>query len=116
MRVWTVHTSPGRGTPRLVREGFSWGALLLGPLWLATHGLWLATLGWLVLAAGVALLPPGIGVAAALGLQLLLGWSARDLQRAALARGGWRLSHVVAAPDADAAELRLFGARPDLLA
>ena len=28
--------------PVLVREGFAWGALILGPLWLAAHRAWIA--------------------------------------------------------------------------
>ena len=35
----------------LVREGFSWGALLFGPLWLAVHRAWIAAV--LALAASV---------------------------------------------------------------
>jgi hypothetical protein len=28
--------------PVLVREGFAWGALFFGPLWLAIHRAWIA--------------------------------------------------------------------------
>ncbi len=41
MSVYTVHLKPD-SEPVLVREGFSWLALLFGPLWLALHRAWLA--------------------------------------------------------------------------
>ena len=40
MRFWTAHIRAG-AAPVLVREGFSWGALLFGPLWLAVHRAWI---------------------------------------------------------------------------
>ena len=50
MRFWTAHIRAG-AAPVLVREGFSWGALLFGPLWLAVHRAWIAAV--LALAASV---------------------------------------------------------------
>ena len=40
MRFWTAHVRQGTA-PVLVREGFSWGALLFGPIWLAAHRAWI---------------------------------------------------------------------------
>jgi hypothetical protein len=100
-----------------VREGFSWGAFLFGPFWLALRGLWLAALLWLVAAAAAALLVPAAAAAAVLpALQLLLGFHARDLQRRALARRGYAQAHVVAERDEERALARLLAARPDLAA
>ena len=50
MKFWTAHIRTG-AAPVLVREGFSWGALLFGPLWLAVHRAWIAAV--LTLAATV---------------------------------------------------------------
>ncbi len=41
MRFYTAHIRAG-APPVLVREGFSWGALFFGPLWLAAHRAWVA--------------------------------------------------------------------------
>ncbi len=40
MRFWTIHMR-ANAPPVLVREGFSWTALLFGPLWLAWHRAWI---------------------------------------------------------------------------
>ena len=63
MKYWTVHLQPENRpvAPVLVREGFSWGAFLLGPLWLLAHRAWIPAV--LVIAAIVitaALAPDGV--------------------------------------------------------
>ncbi|GGC59037.1 hypothetical protein GCM10011504_41570 [Siccirubricoccus deserti] len=125
MRVWTVHIpsaapaaagqAPVGGPAVLLRQGFAWGAFLLGPLWLLRHRLWLEAVIWL----GLALLLSGLAPAwtlppAILALQFLLGASAQDLRAAALARRGLPEALVVAAEDLDHALARLLRARPDL--
>ncbi|MBW4093427.1 MAG: DUF2628 domain-containing protein [Proteobacteria bacterium] len=114
MRVFTAHLRPG-APPTLVREGFAWGALLFGGLWLLAHRAWIA--GAIALAAAVliaVLVPaPARGILE-VGLAVGLGFSGWDLVRVALARRGYALAHVVAAPDADAALLRLLTLRPEL--
>ena len=47
MKFWTAHIRAG-AAPELVREGFSWGALIFGPLWLAAHRAWIAAVLTLV--------------------------------------------------------------------
>ncbi len=39
MKIYTALLKAG-AEPVLVREGFSWGALFLGPFWLAAHRAW----------------------------------------------------------------------------
>jgi hypothetical protein len=123
MRSWTVHAPPAAGSRPgqpaapaiLVPEGFSWGACLLTLPWLLWHRLWLAAV--IYAAAGLALaalLPPAAILPVGLAAQFLLGAHGQDLRRAALARRGWRLAHVVAAPDADRALARVVEAAPDL--
>ena len=115
MRVFTVHDpapSARPAPPRLVPEGFSWWAFLLGPLWLLAKRLWLPLLGWLVLAAATGLLAPAPwGMAAGLALALLTGWHGRDAERWALERRGLPVSGVVLGRDEEEAILRL-GATP----
>jgi hypothetical protein len=114
MRTWTVHLHPDHA-PALVAESFSWGAALFGPLWLFARRAWIA--GALVLAAdialGVAPIDPLLRAVTALALAWLLGLWGQDLRRWSLARRGYRLAHVVAAPSADAATLRLLEQRPE---
>ncbi|MBY0338153.1 MAG: DUF2628 domain-containing protein [Acetobacteraceae bacterium] len=121
MRAWTVHLPPGApqaagavpataapaaGTPPLLlREGFSWAALVFGPLWLLRHRCWLAGLGTLAVILGGGAL---MGAPWTLGAHLLLGFHGQDLRRWTLARRGWRLAHVVVGADEDSALARLL--------
>ncbi len=113
MNAYTVHEKP-TAAPVLVREAFSWGALLFGPLWLLSHRAWLAALAALVVFVAIGFAPPpwrGIPMA---GAMILLGLIGRDLQRWSLARRGYALVHVVAGRNADEAYLRLMDHRDDV--
>jgi hypothetical protein len=103
--------------PVLVREGFSWGALILGPFWLAAHRAWIAAA--LSLAAYVLIntvVPQPAAALLAAGLALILGFTGNDLRCWALAHRGYLLAHVLAAGNEDAAFARLLSYRPDLAA
>ncbi len=114
MRFWTAHLKQG-AEPRLVREGFSLWAMIYGPFWLAFHRAWIPAV--LMLCAGVlsVLLPGPLDAIAPLALAWATGLFGRDMVRWSLARQGWLLAHVVAAPDEEAALARLLAARPDLV-
>lgn len=115
--IFTAHVSERR-TPVLLREGFAWGAFLFGPLWFFWNRLWLT--GLLLGALGFALPTLAASVAPALSLpvgllfQFVVALHARDLVRRSLARRGFVQAAVVAAPDVDAALLRLYASRPRL--
>jgi O-antigen ligase len=115
VRVYTAHVHP-TAPPVLVAEGFAWGALIFGPLWLFVQRAWIA--GVLALAAVLAILALTGGWATAV-LLAALAWAfglwGHDLRRWSLARRGYVFVHVVAAPDSDAALLRLLARRPDLI-
>jgi hypothetical protein len=103
--------------PVLVREGFAWGALFLGPFWLAAHRAWIAAA--ISLAAYVlivALAPRPADMILAAGLALILGFTGQDLRRWALEFRGYLLVHVFAARDRDDAFMRLLVHRPDVAA
>ncbi|MBE9604552.1 DUF2628 domain-containing protein [Acetobacteraceae bacterium H6797] len=114
-------TGPVTGSPvapgrvALVPEGFSFWAALLPPLWLLWHRQWLALAlflpVWVMLGM---LLPRGIEGWVMLALHLLLGWHAQDIRRWTARRQGLAEIAVVAAPDEDAAMLRLLAERPEL--
>ena len=114
MRFWTAHIRSG-AAPVLVREGFSWGALLFGPLWLAVHRAWIAAA--LTFAAAVliaALASKGVTGALLSALVVLLGLSGQDLRRWSLGHRGYLLAQVVVARDELEALGRLLERRPDL--
>jgi len=118
MRAYTVQV-PRDGAPEaavLVAEGFAWWAVVFGPLWFLWQGLWVSAIGLAVLQTAVslaaeALVGPAAGMVPALGIALLVGYTARDWRRWRLERRGYRLAGVVIADSADAAELRWFGGR-----
>ncbi len=114
MRFWTAHIRSG-AAPVLVREGFSWGGLLFGPLWLAAHRAWIAaalTLAAFVLI--VVLARDGVAAALLTALTVLLGLSGNDLRRWSLDHRGFLLTQVVLARSELEALGRLLERRPDL--
>lgn len=119
MRVWTVHLRPpvAGQPPRVVllRDGFALWALVAPLLWFLAHRLFALAAFYLAVALVLAaVLPPGPAVALGLGLQLFIGFEARNLQAWWLGLRGWRTEAVVMGRDADAAFLQLAAWRPDL--
>ena len=101
--------------PVLVREGFSSGAALLGPLWFALRRAWLpAVLAFAAWLAVDTLTAGGTRLVLDAGLLLLQGLSGHDLRRWALARRRFTLAEVVVARNAEAAWARLLDRRRDL--
>jgi Protein of unknown function (DUF2628) len=114
VRFWTAHIRSG-AAPVLVREGFSWGALCFGPVWLALHRAWIAAVLTLAATILVIVLASGGATAALLtALIVLLGLSGNDLRRWSLERRGFLLAQVVVARDELEALRRLLDRRPDL--
>lgn len=109
----------GELTDRFVflREKFSLGAFLLGPLWAIWRGLWVVLIVYLVVAGfvGYGLRAAGIGWFEVVGIfglvQLLFGLEATNLHRWTCVRNGWRDCGVVIADDLDLAERRFFDSR-----
>ena len=99
---------------RFVRDGFSWAAFILGPIWMLFHRLMLVVILWLVLVfvlgAAIRLLgvPSGTASLAFLLLALLIGLEASTLQSWTLKRRGWREIGIVVADELEAAERRFF--------
>jgi hypothetical protein len=115
VKVWTAHEKP-HAAPLLVREGFSLGAFLFGPIWLAMHRAWIPAGAALVLTVLFLLLAhPPASCVLILGLVLLLGFSGRDLVRWSMSRRGYLESSIVTGRDEDDALSRLLAAREDLL-
>ncbi len=99
----------------LVREGFAWGALLFGPLWLLASRAWLPAL--LLACAEIVLarvVPPHWRGLTLTCCAVLTGFIGRDAVRFALGLRGYGIAHVVAAARMEGAWQRLLDARPDL--
>jgi hypothetical protein len=122
MSVYTVHQPPLRaaGTAAdpdrfvFVRDGFSWWAFLLTPLWMLWHQLWLALIVYLVVVAGMDVLLRALGASWAayaivdFSISLLVGLEAGTLRRFKLARRRWHNVGVVTGDRLEDAERRFF--------
>lgn len=122
MSVFTVHEPPARAgeasaSPErfaFVRDGFSFWAFLITPIWMLWHRLWLVFVLYLAFSS---LLHTGLWAAGASGgvrvfvsllFALLIGVEAGSLRRWTLRRKRWREHGVVVAPSRDEAERRFF--------
>jgi hypothetical protein len=116
MKTYSALLRPN-AEPVLVREAFSWSALLFGPFWLATHRAWIAAAITLAAYVLIAVLAPrpAAGILT-VGLMLIVGLIGNDLRRWALEHRGYLLVHVLAAGNSDDALMRLLTHRPDLAA
>jgi hypothetical protein len=114
VRFYTAHIRSG-AAPVLVREGFSWGALFFGPLWLAAHRAWVpAAVSLAAFVLIVVLTEGGLAAALLVSMIVLIGLSGHDLRRWSLDHRGYVLSQVVTARDELDATARLLERRPDL--
>ncbi len=99
----------------LVREGFSWGALIFGPFWLAAHRAWIAAALTLATAILIVFLTrDGVSAILLATLIVLLGLSGHDLHRWSLDHRGYLLAQIIAARTELEALGQLLERRPDL--
>jgi hypothetical protein len=124
MSIYTVHQPPlDSGTAAtephrfvFVRDGFSWWAFLLTPLWMLWHRLWLALVIYLLLSAALDIGLRALGapvftlVLVGLLISLLAGLEAATLRRFKLTRRHWRNIGVVTGNDVEDAERHFFDA------
>lgn len=115
MRIYSVHVPPlisPVDRARVVAEGFSWAAFVLGVLFALWHRQWLAAV--LLVVAGL-VVSAALGLAGAgevaitianLAVSAIYGVVANDLRRRRYARLGWREISPIAATDGDEALYR----------
>jgi hypothetical protein len=122
MAVYTVHQPPQKkyeSAPdperfAFVRDGFSFWAFLLGPLWMLRHRMWLVLVGYIVIAVamqvGLRWVGASTGAATFAGfmLALLIGMEAGTLRRFTLGRRRWRNIGTIVGNDRDTVERRFF--------
>ena len=102
MAIYTVHVEAGdtsAANARFIREGFSWSALIFGPLWLLAHRLWLA-----FLVCCLVLILTLISVYIAL--------EGNQLRRKNMERRGWPMVDIVSAAHSEAAEALFYNRWP----
>jgi hypothetical protein len=124
MSVYSVYQPPLRAASALpvtdrfvfVRDGFSWWAFLLTPLWMLRHRLWLVLTVYVLVLAVIDAALRALGastftimVVGAL-VSLFVGLEAGTLRRLTLSGRGWRDVGVVGGHDAEEAERRFFDA------
>jgi hypothetical protein len=129
MGIYTIHLKPGaaaelaaspasvsdaalRGV-KIIREGFSWPAFILGPLWLLWHRLWLALALYALFFALVWGLPGlddiiGSNPFAVILAHIFLGLEAHSLRAWKLSRSGFRLTDIIVARGLEEAARRFF--------
>jgi hypothetical protein len=122
MAVYTVHepprqryqSSPAPERFALVRDGFSFWAFVLAPLWMLRHQMWIVFIGYVGLFAGLQIALHLLGasgtakVVSGLLLALLVGFEAGTLRRFTLGRRGWSNVGVVVGDNLEMAERRFF--------
>jgi Protein of unknown function (DUF2628) len=120
--VFTIHEPPNPPSDRIDRaealmfvpDGFSFGAALFAPFWLASHRMWLALASYLVaavlLAAGMtaAGIDAGWMCLAFAALHLWLGFEAAEIRRRSLLAQGWSDAGSVSGHDLAECERRFF--------
>jgi Protein of unknown function (DUF2628) len=120
--VYTVHEPPAPPLDRIdhaasmvfVRDGFSWGAALFSPVYLAVKGQWFAFVAYLVLGFLAAAVLWSVGLIQnwftfmVIGLNIYLGFEASTLERMWLNYRGWREVGTVAGRNLPECERRFF--------
>ena len=124
MRVYTIHHDPMSADAEseffVVKEGFSWPALIFTAFWALWHRMWLVFILLLLGGAAIELavtLSGADDIAAlsiGLGYSLIVGFGANDWRRWILARRGIELMGIVAASDAESALHRYVDQNPGL--
>lgn len=120
--VFSVHEPPTGLSDRLdraegmlfIKEGFSWGAAIFSPFWLAAREAWLALAGYFVAVAAIlgvmAALSAGEGWTglAIVALHAFVGLEAANLYRRTLDRSGWIDHGTVSGRTEEDCERRFF--------
>jgi hypothetical protein len=117
-KIYNVFEKPEAPEPtdrvELLREGFTFWAFVLGPIWLLAKRQWLLFFGFVTCAvlaritAGLFGLPMVTVAVAALFLHLMLGYHVNDLRAWRLKRRGYRFAGVLAAESPMHAQRRYY--------
>jgi hypothetical protein len=119
MTIFTVHAPPAAEGAAVdpsalvfVKDGFSWPALLIPPVWLVWHRLWLTLIIWIAAVVVLSILSGLAGSDAATAVMVLFAFwfalEANGLRRWTLLRRGYVLAGVVEGRRLEDAERRFF--------
>ncbi len=122
MKIFSIHHKSGEPAiilsegleTRFVKEGISWSALFLSPLWLIFHRMWLVLFGTLILygLAGFAATAAGLDPTASLSLvfivNVLIALEGNNLRRWTLKRTGYQEIGAVSGKSLEHCERRFF--------
>ena len=117
-KIFSVYEKPEASEPTdrvvLLRDGFCVWAFLFNLLWLLANRMWAVALGYIVISIGIIELGDALGWNEAitaivqLGLQVILGFNAYDLQGWTLTRRSFRFAGVLAAETPLQAQRRYY--------
>ncbi len=122
LNVFTVHEPPDPPADRIdragelvfLKDGFSWGAALFGPLYFLVRGHWLGLAAYLAVATVLLLSLAALGLAvqwtsiAVLALNIYFGFESANLERAWLEWRGWSEIGTVVGRNQSECERRFF--------
>jgi hypothetical protein len=119
MTIYTVLEPPDGKPDRVafIPEGFAWGGFIFTFIWALWHRLWVVAALLFVVFVGLSIavslevLGPGLGTLLQLGVSLLFGFEARQLQLVSLEHAGFRRAGLIQASCLEAAELAFFAGR-----
>jgi hypothetical protein len=125
MRIYTLHQPKDLAKDRAaevvpVKEGFSWPAFIVSPLWALWHRLWFWAVGFVAanILLGWALAAAGgnefVTSTASFALALIIGWTANDLRRRKLRKQGFEECAALVADNKETAVARFLMAEPSV--
>ena len=112
--AWTAGRSPDAERFVFVRDGFSFWAFLVAPVWMLWHRMWLVLAGYVAVVAVLESPMAAFGASrtavsvVGLFIALLVGLEASTLRRFSLRRRGWSNAGIVSGDDLEDAERRFF--------
>lgn len=117
-QIYTVHINPSKVNALekaiFIREGFNFFAFIFGVFWALYHQMWWLAVCLAVVVASFAaaeefkLLDTITLAILQLAFNLIIGYQANDLRRAALVRSGYVMSDVVVSDNELRAQQRYF--------
>ena len=122
MAVYSVHEPPSPPADRIdraeglvfVKDGFSWSAAFLGPLWLAIERNWRAAAIYVLFTAALLGLMYALGASApamsiaVLAINIFLGFENAEIERDHFEAKGWTMLGTVSGSNLPECERRFF--------
>lgn len=122
MKVFSVHEPAEAASDRIdraeafvfVKDGFSWSAALLGPIWLASERNWRGLAVYVAAIAAILAALYAVGasptamIIAVLAVNVFLGFESSEIERQHLETAGWAMLGTVSGTSLAECERRFF--------